>query len=75
MLSDCDTKSIEAPKNNAKKKTARYYEQDAENILKRQFNPPAPNMVWASDITFINTAKGYVYLCVIIDLFARKVIA
>ena len=32
-------------------------------------------MVWVSDITFINTAKGHVYLCVIIDLFARKVIA
>ena len=32
MLSDCDTKSIEAPKNHAKKKTARYYEQDAEKV-------------------------------------------
>ena len=32
MLSDCDTKSIEAPKNNAKKKTARYYEQDAQKV-------------------------------------------
>ena len=47
----------------------------AENILRRQFNPPAPNMVWVSDITLIRTAKGHVYLCVIIDLFARKVIA
>ena len=32
-------------------------------------------MVWVRDITFICTAKGQVYLCVIIDLFARKVIA
>ena len=32
-------------------------------------------MVWLSDITFIRTAKKQIYLCVIIDLFARKVIA
>ena len=32
MLSDCHTEGIEAPKNNAKKKTARYYEQDAEKV-------------------------------------------
>ena len=51
------------------------YSCQGENILRRQFNPPAPNMVWVSDITFITTAKGHVYLCVIIDLFARKVIA
>ncbi len=44
-------------------------------MLKRQFNPPAPNMVWVSDITFIRAAKSSFYLCVIIDLFARKVIA
>ena len=49
--------------------------KNAENILKRQFNPPAPNMVWVSDITVIRAAKGSFYLCVIIDLFARKVIA
>ena len=40
----------------------------AENILRQQFNPPAPNMVWVSDITFIRTAKGHCCLCVIIDL-------
>ena len=51
------------------------YTEQAENILKRQFSPPAPNMVWASDITCIRTIKGRLYLCVIIDLFARKVIA
>ena len=46
-----------------------------ENILRQQFNPPAPNMVWVSDITFIRAGKRHFYLCVIMDLFARKVIA
>ena len=49
--------------------------KNAENMLKRQFKPSAPNMVWVSDITFIRATKGSFYLCVIIDLFARKVIA
>ena len=49
--------------------------KNADNMLKRRFNPPAPNMVWVSDITIIRAAKGHFYLCVIIDLFARKVIA
>ena len=49
--------------------------KNGENMLKRRFNPPAPNMVWVSDITVIRAAKASFYLCVIIDLFARKVIA
>lgn len=46
-----------------------------ENILKQQFNPKSPNQVWASDITYIHTSKGYCYLCVVMDLFARKIIS
>ena len=71
-------KSMQLPKMSTHRSHGRCiknYENQAENILRRQFNPPAPNMVWASDITFIRTDKGHVYLCVIIDLFARKVIA
>ena len=71
-------KSMQLPKMSTHRghgRRMKNYSCQAENILRRQFNPPAPNMVWVSDITFINTAKGHVYLCVIIDLFARKVIA
>lgn len=45
-----------------------------ENILERKFNVSKPNTVWVSDITFIYTREGWLYLCVIIDLFSRKVI-
>ena len=71
-------KSMQLPKMSTHRSHGRRmknYSCQAENILRQQFNPPAPNMVWASDITFIRTAKGHCYLCVIIDLFARKVIA
>lgn len=45
------------------------------NFLMKQFNPPAPNQVWVSDITYIRVGDYFCYLCVIIDLFARKVIS
>lgn len=48
---------------------------DFKNILNQKFNPSQPNQVWVSDITYIRCNSKFVYLCVIIDLFARKVIA
>lgn len=44
------------------------------NLLARQFSPPAPNMAWVSDITEFKTGTGTYYLCVILDLFTRRVV-
>ncbi|HFI0518543.1 TPA: IS3 family transposase, partial [Streptococcus suis] len=44
------------------------------NHLKQQFNPNTPNSVWASDFTYIKVNGSFHYLCVIIDLFSRKVV-
>jgi transposase InsO family protein len=46
----------------------------APNKLNRQFTVARENQVWVSDITYIETSKGWAYLTVIIDLFDRKVI-
>ena len=46
----------------------------AENIVARDFNPAAPNQVWASDITYVRTWAGWLYLAVVIDLFSRRVV-
>ncbi|MBV6325734.1 IS3 family transposase [Duganella violaceipulchra] len=46
----------------------------ATNVLNRQFNPPAPNMAYVSDITYIRTGAGWLYLAVVLDLYARKVV-
>lgn len=48
---------------------------DCINILARRFSPPRPNMVWLSDITEIRTDSGKFYFCVVLDLFARRVVA
>lgn len=46
-----------------------------ENILNEDFNPPEPNAVWCSDITYIWAIDGFVYLTSIMDLYSRKIIA
>ncbi len=44
------------------------------NTLDRQFNPAQPNQAWATDITYIRTHEGWLYLAVVIDLFSRLVV-
>ena len=44
------------------------------NLLQRQFDPTQPNVAWATDITYIRTWQGWLYLAVVIDLFSRKVV-
>jgi putative transposase len=44
------------------------------NTLARAFNISAPNRVWASDITYVRTEEGWLYLAVVIDLFSRRVV-
>lgn len=46
----------------------------AENILDRKFNPGLPNRAWSSDITYIRTRTGWLYLAVVMDLFSRKIV-
>jgi putative transposase len=46
----------------------------AENLLQRRFNVSRPAQCWVSDITYIPTLEGWLYLAVTLDLFHRKVI-
>ena len=46
----------------------------AENLLNRKFNPKALNQAWTSDITYIRTRSGWLYLAVVMDLCSRRVI-
>jgi putative transposase len=45
-----------------------------ENIVNRSFNIAEPNKVWVSDITYIPTKEGWLYLCIILDLYSRKIV-
>jgi len=46
----------------------------APNLLQRDFAPAAPNQTWVSDITYIWTGEGWLYLAVTLDLFNRAVV-
>lgn len=51
------------------------FSQELKNILNEEFNPEKPNEVWCSDITYIQTCDGFVYLTSIMDLYSRKIIS
>jgi putative transposase len=48
--------------------------QPAPNVLNRDFMADAPNRKWVTDITYLPTLMGWVYLAAVIDLFSRKVV-
>lgn len=48
--------------------------QLAPNLLDQGFTADAPNHKWVTDITYLATATGWVYLAVVLDLFSRKVV-
>jgi putative transposase len=46
----------------------------AANVLERQFMPLRPNQAWVSDITYIRTRSGWLYLAAVMDLYSRKIV-
>lgn len=53
---------------------SRHHFPVATNLLNREFTPEEPNQAWASDITYIWTAEGWLYLAVVMDLFSRSIV-
>ena len=51
------------------------FRQKLKNILNEEFNPAHPDAVWCSDITYIWTFEGFVYLTSVMDLYSRKIIS
>lgn len=46
----------------------------APDLVQRNFSAPAPNKVWTSDITYLWTREGWVYLAVVLDLYSRSIV-
>ncbi|CBJ79768.1 transposase (fragment) [Xenorhabdus bovienii SS-2004] len=44
------------------------------NLLNRNFNPLAPNEVWAGDITYLKTPEGWLSLAIVMDLYSRRTV-
>ncbi len=46
----------------------------APNLLQQQFSSPEPDRKWVSDITYIDTAEGWLYLAAVMDLHSRRIV-
>ena len=71
-------KQLQLPKMSTDKPAVRSNSSDTEaccNHLQKKFNQKAPNPVWVSDITYIKAGGIWYYLCIVMDLFSRKVIS
>ena len=58
----------------AKKQYKEQQQYKKQNLLERQFTAKHPNQIWVSDITYFKVNDYWVYLCVILDLFSRKIV-
>ncbi len=54
--------------------TADPSKRPADNLLDRDFHADKPNQKWVTDITYIHTSLGWVYLAAVLDLFSRKIV-
>ena len=68
--------NIESNRNTASRKYQRMRRQLANKLRKREseFTASAPNRLWVCDVTELHYRRARVYLCVIVDIFARKVV-
>ena len=58
----------------AKRQFKRKQQYEKQNLLKREFAAGHPNQIWVSDITYFKVKSYWVYLCIILDLYSRKIV-
>ena len=46
----------------------------ANDLVKRDFSPPAPNQLWVADITYLRSWEGWLYLAIVLDCFSRRIV-
>lgn len=66
--------AIKAPKRYPVTTKQRSGARTAPNLLNRDFSAQAPNRKWVTDITYIDTAEGWLYLAVVLDLYSRRIV-
>ncbi|WP_249365496.1 IS3 family transposase [Cytobacillus citreus] len=64
----CTTKKYKATTN------SKHHHPISENVLNRQFKADKPNQSWVTDITYIPTNEGWLYLASVMDLYSRKIV-
>lgn len=65
---------LHSVRTDAKKLYKRHQQRKKQNLLKREFSADHPNQIWASDITYFKIKNYWVYLCVILDVYSRRIV-
>ena len=72
IMQELDLHSIRP---DAKKQFKKRQQYKKQNLLEQQFTAERPNQIWVSDVTCFKLGEFYLYTCVILDLFSRKIVA
>lgn len=67
-------RAIMAPPRRVRTTNSRHDHPIAPNLLNRNFSAAAPNQVWLTDITYVETGQGWLYLAAVMDLYSRKIV-
>ena len=65
---------LQSIRSDAKKQYKKHQQYKKQNLLERQSTADHPNQIWVSDITYFKVNDYWVYLCIILDLFSRKIV-
>ena len=65
---------LQSVRTDAKKQYVARQRSEKRNLLQREFSAEHPNQVWVSDFTYFKLNRYWVYICVIIDLYSRKIV-
>lgn len=71
IMQELDLRSI---RSDAKKQYKKRQQYAKRNLLEREFTAEHPNQIWVSDITYFKVKSYWVYLCIILDLYSRKIV-
>lgn len=75
VSADMKEMGLESVRTDAKKQYELRRKRDKENIVKRKFTTDRPNKIWVSDFTYFEVEGRWMYLCVVIDLYSRRVVS
>lgn len=74
LMKDNEITSVHRRKYRVQTTDSNHSNPISENIIDQDFSATAPNQKWGSDITYIKTNQGWIYLAVVIDFFSRRVV-
>jgi transposase InsO family protein len=74
LMRQAHLRSVRQPHRRVQTTDSKHPYPVASNVLNRQFETQRPNQKWVSDITYIPTQNGWLYLAAVLDLFSRRIV-